>query len=103
MINKESLAQMKKTAYLINTARGDLVVEEDLYEALSNGQIAGAGLDTFIQEPPLSLNIVGLPNVVTSPHVGSNTVEAGYRMARMAAEEVIRVLSGEQPKFPVKK
>ncbi len=103
MINKESLAQMKKTAYLINTARGDLVVEEDLFEALSKGQIAGAGLDTFIQEPPLNLNIVGLPNVVTSPHVGSNTVEAGYRMARMAAEEVIRVLSGEQPKFPVKK
>jgi D-3-phosphoglycerate dehydrogenase len=103
MINKDSLAQMKKTAYLINTARGDLVVEEDLYEALSTGVIAGAGLDTFIQEPPLNLNIVGLPNVVTSPHVGSNTVEAGYRMARMAAEEVIRVLSGEQPKFPVKK
>ncbi|MDQ0192315.1 phosphoglycerate dehydrogenase [Paenibacillus wynnii] len=103
MINKDSLAQMKKTAYLINTARGDLVVEEDLYEALSKGQIAGAGLDTFIQEPPITLNIVGLPNVVTSPHVGSNTVEAGYRMARMAAEEVIRVLSGEQPKFPVKK
>ncbi|WP_410512729.1 phosphoglycerate dehydrogenase [Paenibacillus sp. BR2-3] len=103
MINKDSLSQMKKTAYLINTARGDLVVEEDLYEALSKGVIAGAGLDTFIQEPPLNLNIVGLPNVVTSPHVGSNTVEAGYRMARMAAEEVIRVLSGEQPKFPVKK
>jgi D-3-phosphoglycerate dehydrogenase len=103
MINKDTLAQMKKTAYLINTARGDLVVEEDLYEALTTGQIAGAGLDTFIHEPPLNQNIVGLPNVVTSPHVGSNTVEAGYRMARMAAEEVIRALSGEELKFPVKK
>lgn len=101
MINKDSLAQMKKTAVLINTARGDLVVEEDLHAALSTGQIAGAGLDTFIHEPPLTRDIVGLPNVVTSPHVGSNTVEAGYRMARMAAEEVIRALSGEDPKFPV--
>jgi D-3-phosphoglycerate dehydrogenase len=103
MINKDALRQMKKTAYLINTARGDLVVEEDLYEALSTGQIAGAGLDTLIHEPPLHLDLVRLPNVVTSPHVGSNTVEAGYRMARMAAEEVIRVLSGQQPKFPVRK
>lgn len=103
MINKESLSLMKKSAYLINTARGDLVVEEDLFEALSNGQIAGAGLDTFVQEPPASLDLVRLPNVVTSPHVGSNTVEAGYRMARMAAEEVIRVLAGEQPKFQVKR
>ncbi|WP_025693791.1 phosphoglycerate dehydrogenase, partial [Paenibacillus durus] len=63
MINKESLAQMKKSAILINTARGDLVVEQDLYEALSSGQIAGAGLDTFVQEPPATLDIVGLPNV----------------------------------------
>ncbi|QWU15985.1 D-3-phosphoglycerate dehydrogenase [Paenibacillus sophorae] len=102
MINKESLAQMKKTAILINTARGDLVVEQDLYEALSSGQIAGAGLDTFVQEPPATLDIVGLPNVVTSPHVGSNTVEAGYRMAKMAAEEAIRAVNGEAPKFPVK-
>jgi D-3-phosphoglycerate dehydrogenase len=103
MINRETIELMKRSAVLINTARGDLVVEEDLYEALNTGRIAGAGLDTFIQEPPLDLKLVSLPNVVTSPHVGSNTVEAGYRMARMSAEEVIRVLAGEAPKFPVKR
>lgn len=101
MINRETLGLMKPTAYLINTARGDLVVEEDLYEALANRRLAGAGLDTFVHEPPLDRKLVSLPNVVTSPHVGSNTLEAGYRMARMAAEEVIRVLSGEAPKFRV--
>lgn len=101
MINKDTLALMKPGAYLINTARGELVVEEDLFEALSAGRIAGAGLDTFVQEPPASLELVRLPNVVTTPHVGSNTEEAGFRMARMAAEEVIRVLGGKEPKYPV--
>lgn len=103
MINRSTLGKMKPTAYLINTARGDLVAEEDLVEALLEKRIAGAALDTFIQEPPVDQRIVGLPNVVTSPHVGSNTVEAGYRMARMAAEEAIRAIRGEELKFRVNK
>lgn len=102
LINRDTLRQMKKTAFLINTARGDLVVEEDLYAALTEGWIAGAGLDTFIVEPPVDPKIPRLPNVVCTPHVGSNTLEAGYRMACMAAEEVVRVLSGEVPNFEVK-
>lgn len=101
MINKAALERMKKTAYLINTARGELVEEEELYAALAEGRIAGAGLDTFRQEPPVDLRLVGLPNVVTSPHVGSNTLEAGYRMARMAAEEVIRAWNKEPLRFGV--
>lgn len=101
MINTNSLRNMKKTAYLINTARGDLIVEEDLYDALSQGVIAGAALDTFLQEPLRESRLFALNNIVLTPHAGANTHEAVIRTGIMAAEEVVRVLSGQPPKYPV--
>jgi D-3-phosphoglycerate dehydrogenase len=101
MINLASLRTMKPTAYLINTARGDLIVEDDLYIALTEGIIAGAGLDTFVHEPLRDSRLFGLDNVVLTPHAGANTREAVIRTGVMAAEEVVRVLSGQPPLYPV--
>ena len=101
MINEKSLSTMKKTAYLINTARNDLIVEGDLYSALAEGVIAGAALDTFSQEPLKESPLFGLHNIVVTPHAGANTNEAVIRMGVMGAEEVVRVLSGQQPKYAV--
>lgn len=101
MINKDSLRTMKNTAYLINTARGDLIVEEDLYAALTGGIIAGAALDAFIHEPLHDSPLFGLNNVVLTPHAGANTYEAVVRTGVMAAEEVVRVLSGLEPRYAV--
>lgn len=101
MINRHSLRTMKPTAYLINTSRGDLIVEEDLYQALVEKVIAGAALDTFIQEPLIDSRLFELDTVVLTPHAGAATQEAVTRMGTMAAQEVVRVLSGQQPQFPV--
>lgn len=101
LINKASLATMKKTAYIINAARGDLIVEDDLYDALSQGLIAGAALDTFAREPFADERWFALKNVVFTPHAGAATADAATKAAVMAAEEIIRVLSGQPPKFPV--
>ena len=80
MINKETLAMMKPTAILINTARGALVVEEDLYEACKNGVITAAGLDAIRQEPVDPKNpLLTLDNVIIYPHIGGNTAEAAHR------------------------
>lgn len=102
MINIESLQSMKNTAVLINTARGDLIVEEDLLKALQEGIIAGAGLDTFTVEPLRDERFFHLNNVVLSPHAGSNTRETVYRMSVMAANDVVAVLSGKPPHYPVR-
>lgn len=101
LINKASLATMKRTAFIVNTARGDLVVENDLYNALSQGRIAGAALDTFSHEPFTDERWFALKNVVFTPHAGANTAEAVTKMGVMAAEEVVRVLSGQPPLYPV--
>jgi len=102
MINKTTLRTMKSTAYLINTARGELVVEEDLYSALGQGIIAGAALDTFPQEPLQGSPLCNLSNVILTPHIGASTGEASQRVGIMAVEEVIRVLSGLAPRNLVK-
>jgi len=101
LINAATLRTMKKTAFLINTARGDLVVEDDLYDALTAGVIAGAALDTFVHEPFTDARWFSLTNVVLTPHAGANTLEAVERMGVMAAEEVVRVLAGRPPLHPV--
>jgi D-3-phosphoglycerate dehydrogenase len=101
MINKTTLQQMKPTAFLINTARGELVVEEDLRAALYNSSLAGAALDTFSQEPLVESCLFNVPNVILTPHIGASTMEASNRVGIMAAEEVIRVLSGFAPHHPV--
>ena len=75
LINAQRLSTMKPDAYLINTARGDLIDEEALIAALTNGGIAGAGLDVYANEPKVDPRLVALPNVITLPHLGSATIE----------------------------
>ena len=75
LINAERLREMKRSAFLINTARGDLIDEEALIAALSSGEIAGAGLDVFANEPRVDPRLLALPNVIALPHLGSATIE----------------------------
>jgi glyoxylate reductase len=97
LIGAQELALMKPTAYLINTARGPVVDEAALVEALRRGQIQGAGLDVYEQEPELSPGLAGLENVVLLPHVGSATIETRTRMGLMAAENLLAGLRGDRP------
>ena len=102
MINRDSLQSMKNTAVLINTARGDLIVEDDLIKALQEGIIAGAGLDTFAVEPLRDERFFNLKNVVLTPHAGSNTRETVAKMSVMVATDVVAGLSGNLPHCPVR-
>ena len=97
LIGERELKLMKPTAYLVNTARGPLVDEARLIKALQGGWIAGAGLDVFAEEPPANSPLLSLDNVVLGPHSASSTEEAWYRMAREAAENVVKVFEGKQP------
>ena len=99
MINKEFLAGCKKNAILINTARGRLVVPEDLAEALNNGIIAGAGMDVFTPEPPNPNNpLLTAKNTVLLPHTGACTIECHERAAMVAAKNVADFFSGKTVK-----
>lgn len=95
LINTDTLSKMKSTAYLINTSRGELVDEEALYHALKNRQIAGAALDVYTHEPPLRHDLINLPNVVATPHIGAHSTEAITNVSIMAAQNVISALRGE--------
>jgi D-3-phosphoglycerate dehydrogenase / 2-oxoglutarate reductase len=96
MFNAARIKRMKPTAYLINTARGGIVSEAALYDALKSGQIAGAGLDVFEQEPPpLGHSLFELPNVIIAPHVAGVTREAVDRMSEQTARNILSVLDGE--------
>lgn len=102
MVNKERLAMMKPTAFLINTARGGCVVEEDVYEACKNGVIQGAGLDAIRQEPVDPENpLLTLDNVIIYPHIGGNTVEAAHRASYFSAMGVQEVYEGKQATWPI--
>ena len=93
---------MKPTAVLINTARGSVVNEEALFAALISGQIRAAGLDVFAEEPVNPDHpLLHLPNVVALPHIGSASVETRNKMAHIAAEDMVEVLAGLPPRFPV--
>lgn len=100
-IGREALGRMKPGAYLVNTARGALVDEAALVEALREGRLAGAGLDVYEREPKVTPGLLELPNVVLLPHVGSATHETRTRMAMVAARNVHAVLSGLPPLTPV--
>ncbi len=97
LVNEESLGKMKPTAYLINVARGGIVDETDLYEALKGGVIGGAALDVFAEEPTTESPIFSLPNVVVTPHLGASTAEAQDRAGITAAEQVAAALKGKVP------
>ena len=98
LVGAKELSFMKKTAYLINTARGSVIDEAELVKALRNKQIAGAGLDVYEEEPKLKPGLAELDNVVLAPHLGSATVETRTKMAVMAAENIIAVLNKQKPK-----
>ena len=97
LIDAKALAKMKRGAYLINTARGPLVDEEALCDALENGHLRGAGLDVYEHEPRVSPRLLRMNNVVLLPHIGSATEEARSAMARIAATNVLLFLGGAEP------
>jgi glyoxylate reductase len=102
LIDKSKLERMKNTAYLINTARGSLVNELHLIEALERQWIAGAGLDVFEKEPPLPNNpLLKMKNVLLLPHLGSATLSTRTKMAKIAAENLLNVLNGKSPIYTV--
>ncbi|HTY77152.1 MAG TPA: D-glycerate dehydrogenase [Candidatus Bathyarchaeia archaeon] len=101
LINGQSLKTMKKTAYLINAARGPVVDEAALAQALKEGWIAGAGLDVFEEEPKIHPGLLGLSNVVLAPHIASASGDTRLEMANLAVDNCLAVLEGKTPPTPV--
>ena len=97
LFGPEAFARMKKTAYLINTARGPVIDEQALLSALKTGEIAGAGLDVYENEPALTPGLAELDNVVLLPHVGSATESARRDMSVLAARNMLAMLEGNKP------
>jgi phosphoglycerate dehydrogenase-like enzyme len=97
LIRAESIATMKDGVILINTARGGLVDEADLAAALASGKVGAAGLDVFVNEPPIGSPLLGAPNVLFSPHVASLDHEGLRQMANMAAQTVADLYQGRWP------
>ena len=94
MFNADRFAKMKPGAYLVNTSRGEIIDENALYEALKESRLAGAALDVFEVEPPTNKLLVGLPNVICTPHIGAQTREAQELASIVIAEKVIQMLRG---------
>src|SRR5436190_2353342 len=101
LIDKRALARMKRSAYLVNTARGPVVDEEALAWALQQNLLAGAALDVYENEPAVHPDLLRLENVLLLPHMASGTTETRTAMADLAANNVLAVLSGQRPLTPV--
>lgn len=101
LINTERIATMKDGAYIINTARGELVDEDALYNGLKSGKLAGAAIDAFRVEPPTGSPLLTLDNFIAIPHLGATTRESVQRMAMMASENLLAVLRGENCRYVV--
>ena len=102
MVGAKQLALMKRSAFLINLARGGVVDEDALLQCLREKRIAGAAIDVMEHEPPHREHpLLALDNVLLTPHIGGSTREAQTRGEWGAAEEVVRVLQGERPHNPV--
>jgi len=99
IIDAAALETMKDTAYLVNCARGGVVDEDALYEALQNGDIAGAALDVYENEPPGETRLAELDNMVMTPHLGAATREGQIRAGTVCAEQMLMALDGKTPEF----
>src|SRR6266566_521745 len=93
MINAESIQKMKKTARIVNAARGELIDEAALADALKSGRLAGAALDVFVEEPPKNSPLIGLPNVICTPHIAGSTAEAQEEVGTQVAVQIRDYLS----------
>lgn len=103
MFNKDTFLKMKKGSFLINTARGPVVDEHDLVEVLRSGHLQGAALDVFDNEPNIEPELVGMENVILTPHIASATYEARKKMAELAEDGIIKTLKNEMPENIVNK
>jgi glyoxylate reductase len=101
LLSRERIATMKRGAIVVNTARGGVIDDAALAEALATGRLGGAGLDVFRDEPRVPAAYLGLDNVVLTPHLGSGTRETRAAMARLVLEDALRVARGEPPRHPV--
>ena len=98
MMSTDEFSQMREDAFLINCARGGLIDEDALYDALTSGKIAGAGVDVLVDiDPPLDHRIIQLDNVIVTPHTAFFSQEATLELEQRAAGEVIRVFNGQMP------
>ncbi|HSS27851.1 MAG TPA: NAD(P)-dependent oxidoreductase, partial [Usitatibacter sp.] len=97
LIGEAQLARMKRTAFLVNTARGPIVDERALVRALSEKRIAGAALDVFEHEPAVEPGLAALPNVVLTPHLGSAVASLREAMAHVVVDNIAAVLEGRRP------
>ncbi len=98
LINFDNISKMQKNSYLINTARGDIVVEEDLVKALENGVIKGAGLDVYEAEPTVNPKLLGFKNVFLLPHLGSASEETREAMGMRVFHNILAFFDGKEPK-----
>ncbi|BBU40769.1 MAG: phosphoglycerate dehydrogenase [Bacillaceae bacterium] len=101
LLNKDTLAKTRKGVRIINCARGGIIEEEALLEALENGHVAGAALDVFEVEPPIHSKLADHPSVIATPHIGASTKEAQFKVAAQIAEEVLRFIKGMPVRFSV--
>ena len=99
LINGEMLSKMKTSAYIINCARGGVVDEKALYNALKENKIAGAALDVYEEEPAKDNPLFELDNAVFTPHIGASTKEGQIRAGTICAEQILKVLEGKEPDF----
>jgi glyoxylate reductase len=97
MMNTDTFSKMKQGAILINTARGPVVKEQDLVEFLRNGHLGGAGLDVYENEPIINPELVGMENVILTPHIASATHEAREAMGKLAVDAILQTFEGQQP------
>lgn len=97
MINAETLAKMKKGVYIVNTARGAIIQEQDLVNSIREGHVGGAGLDVFDNEPNINPELIAMENVILTPHIASATWEARNKMGEQAVNAIFSVMSDQKP------
>lgn len=97
MINRETLAKMKRGVIIVNTARGSVIAESDLVEAIREGIVGGAGLDVFDNEPNINPELIAMENVILTPHIASATWEARNKMGQQAVDAILDTFSGKKP------